>query len=423
MRSAIAFDILRRWLTYSEYRVTLIRNVTDIDDKILAKSGEAGEAWWAWAYLNERRFDEAYRQLGVLPPTYEPRATGHIPEMIDLMTRLIAAGHAYATDEGNVYFDVSSWSNYGALSGQRVDEMQTAEMSTVGKRDPRDFALWKRARPDEPSWGTPWGPGRPGWHLECSAMAAKYCGSEFDIHGGGLDLVFPHHENEIAQSQAAGDPFASYWMHNNWVTTAGEKMSKSLGNSLLVSELLKNTRPIELRYYMGSAHYRSMLEFSSKALEEAAAGFRRVESFVRRASAMTGGVNPAHYSVPKSYTRAMDDDLGVPAALAVLHDHVTQGNDALTRGEDAQELLGQVRAMSAVLGVDPLDPTWSSEDNPRAEGALDSVVNYLLDKREAARSERDFDTADAIRAELASSGLAIEDGANGSTWSFDESGG
>ena len=422
MRSAIAFDILRRWLTYSSYQVTLVRNVTDIDDKILTKSREVDEAWWAWAYLNERRFDSAYTELGVIPPTYEPRATGHIPEMIDLMERLIESGHAYATEEGNVYFDVSSWPNYGALSGQRVDEMQGAETTTPGKRDPRDFALWKCARPGEPSWATPWGPGRPGWHLECSAMAAKYCGSQFDIHGGGLDLVFPHHENEIAQSQAAGDGFASYWMHNNWVTTAGEKMSKSLGNSLLVSELTKHTRPIELRYYMGAAHYRSMLEFSPKALEEAATGFRRIESFVRRATAVSGGVNPSDYQVPDIFAQAMDDDLGVPAALAVLHDQVTRGNDALARKEDVSELLGQVRVMCTVLGVDPLDPIWSRDDNPRAENALDQVVQYLLAERTAARSERDFDTADAIRSVLAKSGLAIEDGADGSTWSFDESG-
>ena len=253
-------------------------------------------------------------------------------------------------------------------------------------------------------------------------MAAKYCGSQFDIHGGGLDLVFPHHENEIAQSQAAGDGFANYWMHNNWVTTAGEKMSKSLGNSLLVSELTKHTRPIELRYYMGAAHYRSMLEFSPKALEEAATGFRRIESFVRRATAATGDVNPGDYQVPDAFAQAMDDDLGVPAALAVLHDQVTQGNDALARKEDVSKLLGQVRVMCTVLGVDPLDPTWSHDDNPRAEKALDQVVQYLLTERAAARSERDFKTADAIRSVLAKSGLAIEDSADGSTWSFDESG-
>ena len=422
MRSAIAFDILRRWLTYRGYDVTLIRNVTDIDDKILTKSSEVDEAWWAWAYLNERRFDSAYSELGVIPPTYEPRATGHIPEMIDLMERLIESGHAYSTEEGNVYFNVSSWPSYGALSGQRVEEMQGAETTTPGKRDPRDFALWKCARPGEPNWATPWGPGRPGWHLECSAMAAKYCGSQFDIHGGGLDLVFPHHENEIAQSQAAGDGFANYWMHNNWVTTAGEKMSKSLGNSLLVSELTKHTRPIELRYYMGAAHYRSMLEFSPKALEEAATGFRRIESFVRRATAVTGDVNPSDYQVPDAFAEAMDDDLGVPAALAVLHDQVTQGNYALARKEDVSKLLGQVRVMCTVLGVDPLDPTWSHDDNPRAEKALDQVVQYLLTERAAARSERDFKTADAIRSVLAKSGLAIEDSADGSTWSFDESG-
>ena len=253
-------------------------------------------------------------------------------------------------------------------------------------------------------------------------MAVKYCGAEFDIHGGGLDLVFPHHENEVAQSRAAGDGFARYWMHNGWVTMAGEKMSKSLGNSLLVSELVKRVRPVELRYYMGSAHYRSMLEFSPQALDEAAAGFRRIESFVRRATAATGGVDPNAFPVPDEFAVALDDDLGVPAALAVLHEQVTRGNEALAQGQDATKALGQVRAMAGVLGVDPLDPMWAAAGDNRGEAALDNVVNYLLEQRATARSEKDFATADQIRARLTDAGLAIEDGADGSTWSFDETG-
>ncbi len=421
MRSAIAFDILRRWLTHGGYDVTLIRNVTDIDDKILRKSAEAGAPWWAWAYLHEQRFDDAYTLLGVLPPTYEPRATGHVPEMIVLMQRLIDAGHAYATDGGDVYFDVGSWSEYGALSRQRLDEMKPAgDTGTGTKRDPRDFALWKGAKPGEPSWPTPWGAGRPGWHLECSAMAVKYCGTEFDIHGGGLDLVFPHHENELAQSRAAGDPFARYWMHNSWLTLAGEKMSKSLGNSMLVGELVKRVRPVELRYYMGSAHYRSTLEFSPQSLDEAAAGFRRIESFARRAGDRCGQVDPGAYTVPQQFAAAMDDDLGVPAALAVLHETVTAGNEALAAGGEAAEQFGAVRLMAGILGVDPLDEIWRESRDSRGERALEQLVPRLLAQRNDARVARDFATADAIRDTLHEIGLAIEDGPTGSTWTFTE---
>ena len=288
IRSGLAFDILRRWLEASGYDVTFVRNVTDIDDKILARGVEEGVPFWQVAMRNERAFTWAYDVLGCLPPTYEPRATGHVPEMVELMDRLIDGGHAYAAD-GDVYFDVRSFAEYGALSGQRLDDMQPAGDSEASvKRDPRDFALWKSAKPGEPQWATPWGPGRPGWHLECSAMASRYLGPAFDIHGGGMDLLFPHHENEIAQSKAAGDAFAQYWMHNAWVTTSGEKMSKSLGNSLLVSEVVKRVRPVELRYYLGSAHYRSMLEFSDEALTEAAAGYRRIEGFLRRAEEALG---------------------------------------------------------------------------------------------------------------------------------------
>ncbi len=420
MRSSLSFDILRRWLTFSGYEVTFVRNVTDIDDKILVKSAEAGIPWWAWAYHHERVFDDAYRSLGMLDPTYSPRATGHVPEMILLMERLVAAGHAYATDSGDVYFDVRSFPEYGSLSRQRLDDMQPAGDSAAdAKRDPRDFALWKHSPEGGPSWQTPWGPGRPGWHLECSAMAAKYCGPEFDIHGGGIDLMFPHHENEVAQSRAAGDGFARYWMHNGWVTTAGEKMSKSLGNSLLVSELVRQVRPVELRYYLGSAHYRSMQEFSLESLQEAAAGFRRIESFVRRAADRVGPGDPAE-RVPDGFAAAMDDDLGVPAALAVLHESVSRGNDALTAGDDAlvAERLSEVRRMADIVGFDPLSPTWRSAADDRSEQALDELIRGLLDQRSRARDERDYATADAVRERLTAAGLAIEDGPDGSSWSW-----
>ena len=284
IRSGVSFDICVRWLRVSGYEVTFCRNVTDIDDKILRVAAQDGTAWWAVAERNQRAFTRAYDVLGCLPPDVEPRATGHVPEMIELMDRLTGTGHAYAAG-GDVYFDVSSYPEYGALSGQRPDQMRAADDTegAGGKRDPRDFALWKGHKPGEPSWPTPWGPGRPGWHLECSAMATKYLGATFDIHGGGLDLVFPHHENELAQSRAAGDGFARYWLHNGLVRLGGEKMSKSLGNSLLVDAMVTRVRPAELRYYLGQAHYRSDIEYSEQALAEAAAAYRRIEGFLVRA--------------------------------------------------------------------------------------------------------------------------------------------
>src|SRR5215469_13360980 len=337
IRSGVNFDILIRWLKASGSEVTLCRNVTDIDDKILRVAAAEGVPWWAVAQRNERAFSRAYDVLGCLPPEVEPRATGHVPQMITLMRRLIDSGHAYASG-GDVYFDVTSFPAYGALSGQRLDHMRPAEDTETAdaKRDPRDFTLWKGAKPGEPSWETPWGPGRPGWHLECSAMATAYLGSTFDIHGGGLDLVFPHHENEVAQSHAAGDGFARYWMHNGLVGVAGEKMSKSLGNSLLVEAMVTQVRPVELRYYLGQAHYRSHIEYSPAALEEAVAAYRRIEGFVTRAVELTGSQDPAgaaEPALPAAFKAALDDDLAVPQALAVVHDKMRDGNSALASGD------------------------------------------------------------------------------------------
>ncbi len=419
VRSSVDFDILRRWLQHRGMRVIYVRNVTDIDDKILAKSAEAGEPWWAWAMTHERAFAAAYEALHCLPPTYEPRATGHVPEMIALMQRLIQGGHAYDA-EGGVYFDVGSFPGYGELSRQRLDDMQQArDSSSAGKRDPRDFALWKSAKPGEPTWATPWGEGRPGWHLECSAMAAKYCGPTFDIHGGGLDLVFPHHENERAQSLAAGDGFARYWLHNAWVTVGGEKMGKSLGNALLIEVLLQQVRPVELRYYLSAAHYRSMIEYSPEALQEAAAGYRRIESFVVRAAAVVGPGEPAR-ELPAEFVDAMDDDLSVPAALAVVHNTVGRGNTALVEGAPEAEvrgLLAAVRGMAAVLGVDPLDAHWSGTRDDYAPLA-EALVDDLLEQRQQARAARDFTAADTIRARLVGLGVEIEDTPSGTRWSL-----
>lgn len=419
VRSYLNFDIMRRWFTHRGYDVTFVRNVTDIDDKIINKAAESGRPWWKIGYANERAFNEGYDALGCLPPTAEPRATGHVPEMIEMMRALIEGGHAYES-EGNVYFDVRSYPEYLALSNQDLDNLRQPESEGEhGKRDQRDFAMWKAAKPGEPSWETPWGRGRPGWHLECSAMVRKYLGRAFDIHGGGLDLVFPHHENEIAQSRALGDPFASYWVHNAWVTMSGEKMSKSLGNSVLVAEMVKKWRPIVLRYYLGTPHYRSTIEYSEEALREAESAFARIEGFVQRVTEKAGKAVPAAAEVPPAFAEAMDDDLGVPQALAIVHTTVRQGNSALTADdkETAVARLAELRAMLGVLGLDPLDERWAGTDRgDDLHGVVDSLVRLVLEQRQAARSRKDYATADAIRDQLAQSGLVIEDTPSGPRW-------
>jgi cysteinyl-tRNA synthetase len=427
LRSAIAFDILVRWLEARGYQVTFCRNVTDIDDKIIRAAEQEGTPWWAVAERNQRLFSRAYDALGCREPDVEPRATGHVPEMIGLMQRLIDTGHAYAAG-GDVYFDVRTDPSYGELSGQRLDQMRPSEDAgdSSAKRDPRDFTLWKGAKPGEPSWDTPWGPGRPGWHLECSAMSMKYLGPAFDIHGGGIDLVFPHHENEIAQSTCAGYEFARYWMHNAVLGVAGEKMSKSLGNSLRVEEILRTVRPVELRYYLGHAHYRSVLEFSEDSLGEAAAAYRRVEGFVQRASEAlaadpdASGPAPAEAILPLSFSAALDDDLGVPAALAAVHAAVRDGNSALQAGRtaDVRESLAQVRAMLGVLGLDPLAQPWAASDRQgeRMREIVQSLVQVALDQRQLARARKDYATADALREGLEKAGIAIEDTRDGPRW-------
>ncbi|MDU4729992.1 cysteine--tRNA ligase [Corynebacterium kefirresidentii] len=417
LRSGVAFDILRRWLLAQGYDVALVRNVTDIDDKILTKAAENNRPWWEWVSTYEREFTKAYNTLGVLPPSVEPRATGFVTQMVDYMQRLIDAGFAYPA-EGSVYFDVAAWtkaegSDYGSLSGNKVEEMEQGEGEDSAKRGAQDFALWKAAKPGEPSWPTPWGDGRPGWHLECSAMSTYYLGSNFDIHCGGLDLQFPHHENEIAQSHAAGDKFANYWMHNHWVTMSGEKMSKSLGNVLSIPNMLELVRPVELRYYLGSAHYRSVLEYSEAALTEAAAGYRRIEDFLAHFDDLELG------EWTQGFEDAMNDDIAVPKALAEIHTTVRAGNKALAAGDEAgaRTLAGQVRAMAHVLGFDPLE--W--EDGAQASGvdaALDALVQAELERRTQARADKDFATADAVRDRLTAAGITITDTPDGPTWSL-----
>jgi cysteinyl-tRNA synthetase len=427
LRSGVCFDILVRWLRASGNQVTFCRNVTDIDDKILRVAERDGVPWWAVAERNLRAFHHGYDALGCLPPDVEPRATGHIPEMIALIAQLIERGRAYPAD-GDVYFDIHSYDRYGALSGQRVDQMRAADdSSSPGKRDPRDFALWKAAKPGEPFWETPWGPGRPGWHLECSAMAISYLGDTFDLHGGGLDLVFPHHENEIAQARGAGYPFARHWMHNGLVGVAGEKMSKSLGNSLLVTEILDRVRAVELRYYLSQAHYRSMIEFSPDALAEASAAYRRIEGFLTRAA--EGGAVPSgppgegpgqvRTGLPEAFCAAMDNDLSVPEALAVVHSELRAGNNALAAGDGAAiaESAGRLRVMLGVLGLDPLDGQWAAGGGDASlRGVVDALVQVAIGQRQAARERRDYQAADAIRDDLRAAGVLIEDTPQGPRW-------
>lgn len=429
IRSALVFDQLSRWMRYRGLKVTTVRNVTDIDDKILAKSADSmepgfegefpNEQWWALAYRFEKVFAQAYAALGIDPPTYEPRATGHIPEMFALIQRLIDRGHAYPAldDSGDVYFDVRSWDKYGALTNQSVEDMQdSADADPRGKRDPRDFALWKGYKEGEPltaSWESPWGRGRPGWHLECSAMAGKYLGSRFDIHGGGLDLRFPHHENELAQSTAAGDDFANFWMHNGMVTYEGEKMSKSIGNTISPAQMLQMARPLVVRYYLGSAHYRSVLDYRPSSLQEAATAIERVEAFL----ATTQDLLKPGREVPEAFAEAMDDDVNIPRALAVLHEQTRAGNAALAAGEDASEAANAVMAMAEVLGLAQL-MSFNAEGTSGAEHeALDALIQAVLAERADARAQKDWAKADAMRDLLASAGVQVKDGANGSSWS------
>lgn len=427
LRSALVYDQLRRWLSAKGLNVTMVRNVTDIDDKVLENAKATGEQWWALAYRFELAFNQAYAALQISPPSYEPRATAAIPEMLDLIERLIAAGYAYQAEDGSadVYFAASKWAKYGELTNQKIDDMAPdAEVELRGKRDPRDFALWKAHKAGDPvsaAWNTRFGAGRPGWHIECSAMATKYLGSQFDIHGGGLDLRFPHHENELAQSSAAGDAFANYWLHNGLVNVAGQKMSKSLGNSIFASDLLAAARPIVVRYYLGSAHYRSVLDYHEGVLDEAESAVSRIETFVEKAVRRLGSAPKLVdasllAALPAAFVKAMDEDLAMPAALAALHDSVRAGNSAIDAGDDSAlaAALSAVLAMTSVLGINPLDWAGNAAGN---DAVLENLVQALIADRNAARANKDFAQSDAIRNQLQAAGITLEDAADGTHWS------
>lgn len=473
IRAAVAFDIVRRWMLRLGYDVTFVRNVTDIDDKILDKAAAAGQQWWARAYYYEREFTRAYDTLGVLPPTVEPRATGHIPDMVELIERIIRNGHAYVVRDsdgnptGNVYFDVASWPHYGELTHQKQGAVEADEAAAVAdrmgpsvdaagndkynpidpadaspdKHDPRDFALWKAPKATDPQdarWATPFGVGRPGWHIECSAMSHRYLGEAFDIHGGGLDLRFPHHENEMAQTRAAGWNSAARWMHSAWVTAKGEKMSKSLGNGLSVPAVLAEHSAWVVRYALGSVQYRSMLEWSDQTLAEAQAAYERVSNFIDRAGSALGE-QPGRDEIsaigaddlPQDFVAAMNNDINVSGATAAIFSAIRDGNAVLSQVQGAlndatraqvRATLVAVRAMLDTLGLDPLADPWAvaavDGENSKAGKALDALISAQLEARQQARAAKDFATADAIRDSLTAAGILIEDAPTGSTWSL-----
>lgn len=427
LRSALVYDQLRRWLSAKGKRVTVVRNVTDIDDKVLENAKVTGEQWWALAYRFELEFNAAYRALGIQPPTYEPRATASIPEMLDLIERLISNGYAYQAEDGSadVYFAASKWAAYGELTNQKIDDMDSAEDGEIrGKRDPRDFALWKAHKSGEPesaAWNTRFGKGRPGWHIECSAMSTKYLGSKFDIHGGGLDLRFPHHENELAQSRAAGDEFANFWLHNGLVNVEGRKMSKSLGNSIFASDLLAAGSGLAVRYYLGSAHYRSTLDYHEGVLVEAQTALDRIQTFMKRAAELVSSVETGFAKLPAEFISAMDDDLNLPLALGALHTSVRVGNAAIDASDIGAvgEALSQVASMVDVLGIDPTDLQWQSAGAGAERNALEAVITGLIEQRKAARAAKDFARSDEIRDLMQQAGIVLEDGPTETKWSID----
>lgn len=431
LRSALVYDQLRRWLEASGLKVRLIRNVTDIDDKVLENSKKENLEWWELAYKYEQLFADSYRSLDIEAPTYEPRATANIIEMIELIQLLIEKGHAYQVEgSADVYFSAASWKAYGELTNQKQDDLiDDSEAEHRGKKDPRDFALWKSRKDSEPkdaAWNSPFGLGRPGWHIECSAMSVKYLGTQFDIHGGGLDLRFPHHENELAQSRAAGHEFANFWLHNGLVNVNGQKMSKSLGNSILVSDVLTDSNALALRYYLGSAQYRSVLDYNEGVLDEAEAALERIGTFLARAArALTEKglyqLDTSKPAFPEKFSKAMNEDLNIPAALAVLHESVREGNANLDGAllDQAARNYAEVLAMVDILNINPLAKFWQGTGSSEsAMSALDGLVRSLIEQRNLARDSKDFETSDRIRDQLKAVGVVLEDSAGSTHWSL-----
>jgi cysteinyl-tRNA synthetase len=419
-RSAVAFDVIRRYLVWRGYEVTYVRNITDIEDKIIAAAAESGESVEALADRMARRFADGYAALGVGAPDAEPKATEHIPEIIRLIEILIDRGLAYVSD-GDVYFSVRADEGYGKLSGRNPDELRSGYRIEVGesKEDPLDFALWKGAKPGEPWWDSPWGPGRPGWHIECSAMAARYLGSGFDIHGGGTDLIFPHHENEIAQSEGAtGTTFARYWLHNGMVNLEGEKMAKSTGNLVDLASITRRHGGKALRLLYLRANYRSPIDYSEELLVEAEDALDRLRRFRDRA---TPG-EPAASALDR-FREAMDDDFGTSEAVSLLFDLVREGNRLLDEGGDASAIAGAVEEIVAVFGLDaaagPTREAIELGDLPQRfglDGEGEDVIDRLVEIRTRARDERRFADADAIREGLEQAGVILEDGPDGTRW-------
>ncbi|GIW39657.1 MAG: cysteine--tRNA ligase [Candidatus Binatia bacterium] len=425
-RALVTFDVLYRFLRDRGYEVTFVRNFTDIDDKILARAQTLGIPPEKLAAENIRAFEQDVRALGCLPPTLEPRATEHVPEMIELIRELERKGLAYPVD-GDVYFSVRDFPGYGKLSKRRLDDMVAGARVQVDprKRHPMDFALWKASKPGEPAWPSPWGPGRPGWHIECSAMGAKYLGQPFDIHGGGSDLVFPHHENEIAQSEGAkGVPLARYWVHNGLVSVAHEKMSKSAGNFMTVEEAARRYGGEALRLFCLGTHYRNPLDFSPDRLAENAKSLHRVyETLARATEAAGSSVERARPEVPPAFSEALEDDLNTAKALGVFFETLRATNRSLDAGESRERvahLLASLRAMGRVLGIAQQDPHAFLEEERRRTlraSELDAEeIEKLVAERAAARKARDFRRADAIRDELKARGIVLEDTPEGTKW-------
>lgn len=408
-RSAIAFDVIRRYLVWRGNEVTFVQNYTDVDDRIIVRAAEEKRSTDEVASDYSRAFEQVMSALDVAPPDILVKATEHIPEMIKMIETLIEKGFAYAS-EGNVWFDVEKFEGYGLLSGRSLDDIRKERIEPdPSKRNSPDFGLWKAAKPGEPKWASPWGEGRPGWHIECSAMSVKYLGMGFDIHAGGADLIFPHHQNEIAQSEAAygTSPFAKYWLHNGMLNLDSIKMSKSLGNFVLAKDLLEKVRPQAIRLMSISGHYRTDLDFGEDSLVQAERTIERLETFAGETEGVVGPVSSEGQQYLDKFADAMDDDFNTPAALGILHDLLKRAN-AILKDPEVAGLVAAFKQMTEVLGI-------RVEPEPQKEALPDDLMQ-LIESRESARHEGRFDEADRIRDELASLGVSLKDGPDGTTW-------